>query len=207
MITKVTPKGTPAFWRGGRICASLGCQCIGRSWLIASRVRGHLHWLPNVHHRRTIRASGRHHGAPARPGGCPWDREQTFDSIKPYTLEETYEVLEAIDNRDWPELAGRTGRPAAAGFVLCGDGEGAGVVFHRRRARSAFHQADRPASSRVWRRRRPILPTRSSATGRRSRLKRGRSGKQVRKEMPDETSTRFSLEFRRPCQPCSKPQS
>jgi hypothetical protein len=35
------------------------------------------------------------------PGGCPWDREQTFDSIKPYTLEETYEVLEAIDNRDW----------------------------------------------------------------------------------------------------------
>jgi nucleoside triphosphate diphosphatase len=38
------------------------------------------------------------------PGGCPWDREQTFDSIKPYTVEETYEVLEAIDNRDWDEL-------------------------------------------------------------------------------------------------------
>ncbi|HXB22838.1 MAG TPA: nucleoside triphosphate pyrophosphohydrolase [Candidatus Solibacter sp.] len=38
------------------------------------------------------------------PGGCPWDREQTFDSIKRYTLEETYEVLEAIENRDWPEL-------------------------------------------------------------------------------------------------------
>jgi len=43
------------------------------------------------------------------PGGCPWDREQTFDSIKPYTLEETYEVLEAIDNRDWPELTGELG--------------------------------------------------------------------------------------------------
>lgn len=43
------------------------------------------------------------------PGGCPWDREQTFDSIKPYTLEETYEVLEAIDNRDWQELAGELG--------------------------------------------------------------------------------------------------
>src|ERR1700746_1970890 len=43
------------------------------------------------------------------PGGCPWDREQTFDSTKPYTLEETYEVLEAIDNRDWPELAGELG--------------------------------------------------------------------------------------------------
>ena len=43
------------------------------------------------------------------PGGCPWDREQTFDSIKPYTLEETYEVLEAIDNRDWHELTGELG--------------------------------------------------------------------------------------------------
>src|ERR1700693_3810894 len=43
------------------------------------------------------------------PGGCPWDREQTFDSIKPYTLEETYEVLEAIDNRDWEELPGELG--------------------------------------------------------------------------------------------------
>lgn len=43
------------------------------------------------------------------PGGCPWDREQTFDSIKPYTLEETYEVLEAIDNRDWPELTAELG--------------------------------------------------------------------------------------------------
>jgi MazG family protein len=43
------------------------------------------------------------------PGGCPWDREQTFDTIKPYTLEETYEVLEAIDNRDWDELPGELG--------------------------------------------------------------------------------------------------
>jgi MazG family protein len=43
------------------------------------------------------------------PGGCPWDREQTFDSIKPYTLEETYEVLEAIDNRDWDELSSELG--------------------------------------------------------------------------------------------------
>ena len=43
------------------------------------------------------------------PGGCPWDREQTFDTIKPYTLEETYEVFEAIDNRDWQELPGELG--------------------------------------------------------------------------------------------------
>ncbi|MFI5115714.1 MAG: nucleoside triphosphate pyrophosphohydrolase [Terriglobales bacterium] len=43
------------------------------------------------------------------PGGCPWDREQTFDTIKPYTLEETYEVLEAIDAHDWDELPGELG--------------------------------------------------------------------------------------------------
>jgi len=43
------------------------------------------------------------------PGGCPWDREQTFDSIKAYTLEEAYEVLEAIDNHDWDELRGELG--------------------------------------------------------------------------------------------------
>jgi MazG family protein len=42
-------------------------------------------------------------------GGCPWDREQTFDSIKPYTLEETYEVLQAIDERDWDGLAEELG--------------------------------------------------------------------------------------------------
>lgn len=43
------------------------------------------------------------------PGGCPWDREQTFDSIKPYTLEETYEVFDAIERRAWPELRDELG--------------------------------------------------------------------------------------------------
>jgi len=43
------------------------------------------------------------------PGGCPWDREQTFDSITRYTVEETYEVLEAIAQRDWEELTGELG--------------------------------------------------------------------------------------------------
>lgn len=43
------------------------------------------------------------------PDGCPWDREQTFDSIKPYTLEETYEVMDAIDRRDFPALAEELG--------------------------------------------------------------------------------------------------
>lgn len=43
------------------------------------------------------------------PDGCPWDREQTFDTIKPYTLEECYEVMDAIDRRDWRALAEELG--------------------------------------------------------------------------------------------------
>jgi MazG family protein len=43
------------------------------------------------------------------PGGCPWDREQTFDTIKTYLLEETYEVLDAIDARDWDGLCEELG--------------------------------------------------------------------------------------------------
>jgi XTP/dITP diphosphohydrolase/ATP diphosphatase len=43
------------------------------------------------------------------PGGCPWDREQTFDSIRRHTLEETYEVFDAIERRAWPELKDELG--------------------------------------------------------------------------------------------------
>lgn len=43
------------------------------------------------------------------PGGCPWDREQSFDSIKKYTLEETYEVFDAIERRDWPGMKDELG--------------------------------------------------------------------------------------------------
>jgi nucleoside triphosphate diphosphatase len=43
------------------------------------------------------------------PGGCPWDREQTHASLKPMTIEEAYEVLEAIDEGDDEELAGELG--------------------------------------------------------------------------------------------------
>ncbi len=47
-----------------------------------------------VHHLLALMARLR------APGGCPWDREQTLESLRPYLLEETYEVLEAIDRGD-----------------------------------------------------------------------------------------------------------
>jgi MazG family protein len=43
------------------------------------------------------------------PGGCPWDREQTFDTIRKFTLEEVYEVFDAIERRDFPHLAEELG--------------------------------------------------------------------------------------------------
>jgi len=61
------------------------------------------------------------------PGGCPWDREQTFDTIKRYTLEETYEVIEAIDNRNWQEL------PAELGDLLLQ------VLFYAEMAKEEGH--------------------------------------------------------------------
>lgn len=61
------------------------------------------------------------------PGGCPWDREQTPDTIKPYTLEETYEVLDAIDRRDWSNLAEELGD-----FILQ-------AVFYAQMAEEAGH--------------------------------------------------------------------
>ena len=52
------------------------------------------------------------------PTGCPWDREQTIDSLKPYVLEETYEVLEAIDRHDHEALCEEIGDFLFEGVLL-----------------------------------------------------------------------------------------
>ncbi len=59
------------------------------------------------------------------PDGCPWDRVQDFDSIAPYTIEEAYEVADAIARRDWSAL------PDELGDMLFQ------VVFHARMAEEA----------------------------------------------------------------------
>lgn len=41
--------------------------------------------------------------------GCPWDKEQTFETIVPYTLEEAYEVADTIERQDWPHLQDELG--------------------------------------------------------------------------------------------------
>ncbi|MFN8627379.1 MAG: nucleoside triphosphate pyrophosphohydrolase [Candidatus Binatia bacterium] len=59
------------------------------------------------------------------PDGCPWDREQTHESIKPYLIEEAYEVAEAIEDNDSEELR------AELGDLLLQ------IVFHAEMARAA----------------------------------------------------------------------
>lgn len=59
--------------------------------------------------------------------GCPWDIKQTFETIAPYTIEESYEVVDAIDRRDMPELCSELGDLLFQ------------VVFHARMAEEAGH--------------------------------------------------------------------
>ncbi len=61
------------------------------------------------------------------PGGCPWDREQTHDSLRTYLVEETYEVLDALDSGDAAKFAGELGD-----LLLQ-------VVFHAELAAEAGH--------------------------------------------------------------------
>ena len=52
------------------------------------------------------------------PNGCPWDREQTIESLRGFVLEETYEVLDAIDRGDHDALRGEIGDLLFEGVFL-----------------------------------------------------------------------------------------
>ena len=52
------------------------------------------------------------------PGGCPWDREQTLDTLLPFVLEEAHEVVEAAERRDLDELKGEIGDLVFEGVFL-----------------------------------------------------------------------------------------
>lgn len=60
------------------------------------------------------------------PGGCPWDREQTLASLRPFVLEETYEVLEAIDADNMNELREELGDYLYEAVFLAQIGEESG---------------------------------------------------------------------------------
>ena len=90
-----------------------------------------------------------------RAAGCPWDREQTFDTIKPYLLEETYEVMDAIDRRDWDDLAEELGDLLLQAVFFAQMAAEQAPLRHRRRARRHQPEAGAPPSARLRRRRPP----------------------------------------------------
>src|ERR1700754_2418952 len=89
--------------------------------------------------------------------GCPWDQQQTFDTIAPYTIEEAYEVADAITRRDMTDL------PDELGDLLFQ------VVFHARMAEEAgqfgFADVARAITEKMIRRHPHIFPTEAGAAG------------------------------------------
>ena len=83
--------------------------------------------------------------------GCPWDLEQNFATIAPYTLEEAYEVADAIARDDLDRSQGGTGRPPAPGRLSRPHGAGARRLRFRRRGRGDHRKAHPPASACVRR--------------------------------------------------------
>ena len=96
------------------------------------------------------------------PDGCPWDREQTIDSLKPFVLEETYEVLEAIDAHDHAALREELGDFVFEAVFLAQLESEAGHFTIADSLDEHRRQAGPPASARL-RARRPAKPALDSA--------------------------------------------
>ncbi len=92
--------------------------------------------------------------------GCPWDVKQNFSTIAPYTIEEAYEVADAIARDDLDGAQGRARRSPAAGRLSRADGGRAVALRLRRRGRCHHAEDDSPSSACV---RRPMLCAMSSS--------------------------------------------
>ena len=129
------------------------------------------------------------------PNGCPWDRKQTHESLKPYLLEETYEVLEILDRQDRAKL------PEELGDVLLQ------VLFHSQIASEAgsftIEDVLEQLADKLIRRHPPLL-----AMGRQTRPRRmptrwlrdGKTSSAPNGKSPAD-QTRCSTAYRRRCRP------
>ncbi len=105
--------------------------------------------------------------------GCPWDIEQDFATIAPYTIEEAYEVADAIERQDWAELEGELGDLLLQTVYHTQMGEEAGLFHFRQRCQRDVRQDGRPPPACVRRRnpatnRRPADPRLGKDQGRRT---------------------------------------
>ena len=111
------------------------------------------------------------------PGhGCPWDKEQSFATIAPYTIKEAYEVADAIARADFAGFAGRTRRPAVSGRLPRADGRGepAGSTLPMSRKPSAIRWSAAIHMSLGMRR--PAMPRNKAWPGRPTKVSRGPRG-------------------------------
>ena len=69
------------------------------------------------------------------PDGCPWDREQTLQSLRPFVLEETYELLDALDRGDHDALREELGDFLFEAVFLAQIARGGRPLLDRRRDR------------------------------------------------------------------------
>ena len=85
------------------------------------------------------------------PSGCPWDREQTLETLRPYLIEETYETIEA--DRAWRLVPTRrgAGRPSIANRFSVQIASEEGQFTIERRLRHINEKLIRPASARLRR--------------------------------------------------------
>ena len=81
--------------------------------------------------------------------GCPWDVQQDFDTIAPYTIEEAYEVADAIDRRDFADLRDELGDLLLQVVFHARMAEEAGHFRFRRCGRGDLRQDDPPPSARI----------------------------------------------------------
>src|SRR5207342_627818 len=98
-------EGSPDALQPARHAAQRRFHGAGRSRVAVARLDGCMTAAaPDIHDLLAIMARLRD-----RDGGCPWDIEQTFATIAPYTIEEAYEVADAIDRHDLPGLRDELG--------------------------------------------------------------------------------------------------
>ena len=96
------------------------------------------------------------------PGGCPWDREQTHESLKRNLLEESYEALEAIDSGSPDKIAEEMGDILVQTVFHAQMASEAGTLYHRRRGGRNKRQAGASPPPCLWGRGKQPMPGRSS---------------------------------------------
>ena len=128
------------------------------------------------------------------PGGCPWDREQTIQTLRPFVLEETYEVLDAIDREDHDALRGEIGDLLFEGVFL--------AQLEADEGRFTVSDSLREVTAKLVRRHPHVF---GAAKGRHhSRAKcssNGSRSSRANRSRPAPAS-RSSAECRKPCPPC-----